>query len=66
VSDVVTRLRERIDQIADERDDLAMRLLDATKQNRIGGWCAYCGTRIPLNRRACPGHSDLPRLENPA
>ena len=67
------KLRVRIDLLMDQRDELerqrdqlAGRLLEAEKQGRVGGWCVYCGTRVPFSRRACPAHQDLARLERVA
>lgn len=58
------RLRARIDQLRDERDQarkLAMTLV-SQRGRRHFGFCGYCGT--PTMGKACDAHRDLLDLEN--
>lgn len=57
------RLRERIDLLTDERDEVIGQ--NERLRRRLAGkrmrQCAYCGAATP--NRACASHSDLLRLD---
>lgn len=59
------RLRERIDELVDERDAARSRATklagQVAKQRKPYVRCVYCGERC--RGRACADHRDLPRLD---
>lgn len=65
MSPLELRLRERIDALLDDRDQLARALSAARVLSRARRHCVYCGhlTRTGATVPACIAHADLVALD---